>query len=86
MICFSSAHAAPKSHFYLVGIPPWKVLKVLKGGLLPAAEAERGQIVPMLLSGSANGMFQPGVMLWRGDDAQTQGPLESTHSGACAHE
>ncbi|CAN0063509.1 unnamed protein product [Rangifer tarandus platyrhynchus] len=38
----------------------------------------------MLLSGSANGMFQPGVMLQRGDDAQTQGPLESTHSGACA--
>lgn len=50
---------------------------------LPAAEAQRGQIVPMLLSGSANGMFQPGVMLRRGDDAQTQEPLESTHSGAC---
>ena len=31
MICFSSAHAAPKSHFYLVGIPPLEGLEGLEG-------------------------------------------------------
>ena len=83
---FSSAYAAPKSHFYLVGIPPLEGPEGLERRALPAAEAHRGQIVPMLLSGSANGMFQPGVTLRRADDAQAQEPLESTHSGACGRE
>ena len=82
----SEGNSNPVALELIVGIPPLEGPEGLERRALPAAEAHKGQIVPMLLSGSANGMFQPGVTLRRADDAQAQEPLESTHSGACGRE